>query len=66
MKTEEKRGQKRRHKRRKCALSDGESSPVGKARGAEITGSAMAQTRNELERERSVYLCSAYVRYVFI
>ena len=39
------------------ALSDSETSPVGKARAAEIIGSDMAQTC----RGRSVYLPSAYV-----
>lgn len=48
-------GEWRRHKRRKCALADSETSPVGKAGAAEIIGSVMAHTLCDLESEKCIF-----------
>lgn len=41
--------------RGKRALADGETSPVGKAGGAEITGSAVAQAACDLEGQECLF-----------
>lgn len=47
----------------KSALADSETSPVGKARGAEIIGSVMAQRVWHLDREECIFalcICCLY------
>lgn len=67
-KENEKKGEEWRrikHKKRKSAHTDSETIPVGKARGAEIIGSVMAQTLCDLEREECIFawgICEVCVR----
>lgn len=54
-KTNNKKKRMRRRGRGKSALAVGETSPVGKDGGAEITGSAVAQTACDLEGQECLF-----------